>query len=158
MIDDFPKEVLEQLERLETVNGITVTEDGDMDIQMAFDGHAVTFRGENGELEQMGLLCYLHYIMAHFIDELTDENGDCIQKDGITPGHILCHLTDHLHQQYHQLAEDSQSEMMSDMTEIIAVMDSMSDEDAIDAPAEPAESDDDEIVIHGSANDPTRHH
>jgi len=156
MIEDLPKDVLEQLERLKTVNGITVTENGDMELQMAFDGNVVTFRGEEGELEQMTLLCYLHYIMVHFIDELADENGQPNNPDGITPGHVMCHLTDHLHQQYHQLAMETH---MEEMSGLIA---EMRNEDTMGAAAmpadEPDDSDDDEIVIHGSSSDPKRHH
>lgn len=179
MSEDFPEDVLEQLNNLQTVNGVRVDDDATMEIQVAFDGQSVTFRGESGELETMGLLCYLDFILNNFILSMTDQQtGEDIHPAGITPGHVLCHVVRHLHEQYHELLSNHSLSLLAKM--LAGGMDDIEggifklDEDGlteidlsqmeaelgVKSEAESSDGDDDgdEIVIHGIHNDPKRSH
>jgi hypothetical protein len=98
----------DDFERLQLPNGISLDEDGVMEIEIAFDGETVTYRDEGGVLQEMGTLCYLDYILRLFIRQLTDEDGNDLHPEGITPGHVVCHLIQHLHGQYHQVETQKQ--------------------------------------------------
>jgi hypothetical protein len=93
----------DDFERLQIPNGISLDDDSMMEIEIAFDGETVTYRDEAGVLQDMGTLCYLDHILRLFIGKLTDEDGNDSHPEGITPGHVLCHLIQHLHGQYHQV-------------------------------------------------------
>jgi len=168
--DELPEEVLEQLEKLQIVHGVRVDDDTTMEIQVAFDGQNVVFRGESGEIESMSLLCYLDFILNKYIIEMTDpDTGDDIHPGGITPGHVMCHVVRHLHEQYHQIISDYSQSLISQLlggsldeatkaggiyrldenglTEID--LDQMEEELNRKEP----EGEEDEIVIHGLHND-----
>jgi hypothetical protein len=105
----------DDFERLQIPNGISLDDDSIMEIELAFDGETVTYRDEEGVLQDMGTLCYLDHILQLFIGKLTDEDGNDSHPEGITPGHVLCHLVQHLHNQYHQAKTQRQMETFGKM-------------------------------------------
>ncbi len=172
----------DEMEKLIVINGVEVTDDDEMKIQVAFDGETVTFRHEDGTIQSMGILCYLHFILATCIETMTDD-GIMIREDGITPGHVLSHLIDHLHDQHHELAVGQTmaafSQMMGgvvpDDKEMVVLkmgengleeipLSELPNEIAKMRAAEDVEiagdsdSDEDEITVHGTRNDPKKHH
>ena len=169
------------MEKLIIINGVEVTADNEMKIQVVFDGETVTFRHEDGTIQSMGTLCYLHFVLVHFIETLTDD-GIMPEEGVITPGHVLSHVIDHLHEQHHELAVGNKmaafSQMMgglvpddkemvvmkmgkngleeiplSELPNEIAKM--QADEDV---EISESDSDGDEITVLGTRNDPKRHH
>jgi hypothetical protein len=102
-------------ERLQMPNGISLDDDSMMELELAFDGETITFRGEDGTLQEMGTLCYLDFILRLFVRQLTDENGNDLHPNGITPGHVLCHLVQHLHGQWHQIETNHQMSQFGDL-------------------------------------------
>ena len=98
----------DDFERLQLPNGIRLDENSMMEIEIAFDGETVTYRDEEGVLQDMDTLCYLDYVLRLFIRQLTDGDGNDLHPEGITPGHVLCHLVQHLHSQYHQVETNKQ--------------------------------------------------
>lgn len=102
-------------DRLQIPNGIRLDEDSMMEIEIAFDGERITYRGEDGTLQEMGTLCYLDYILRLFIGQMTDEHGNDIHPQGITPGHVLCHLIQHLHSQWHEVDVRNQMAALGEM-------------------------------------------
>lgn len=162
-----------EFEKLTVVNGIQASEDGQLIIEIGFDGQVVTFRGESGEIEQMGTLCYIHFILLECFESMTDEYGELLVDDGITPGHVISHLIDHLHTVHHQLTIQQQlAEVMksnedgtSDLIKVLKVgADGIEEISVSDLAKEIADSkdesadDDDEITVHGSPREPHRTH
>jgi hypothetical protein len=163
----------DEFDNLSVVDGIQVSDDATMEIQVGFDGDVVYFRDEDGSIAQMSLLCYLHYITLRCIETMTDD-GIENHPSGVTPGHVLCHLIDHLHSQYHQLAVNTQleeiSKMMdgtdgSDVPDMTSLRNKLRERFAkmgliaekLDDEADDADEED-EIVVHGSPNEPPRQH
>lgn len=169
------------MEKLIVINGVEVTEDDEMKIQIAFDGDTVTFRHEDGTIQSMGILCYLHFVLVHFIETLTDDG--IMPPDGtITPGHVLSHVIDHLHEQHHELAEGNTmaafSRMMGgvvpDDKEMVVMKMGKNGLEEIplselpneiakitagdDVEISDSDSDEDEITVLGTRHDPKRHH
>ena len=50
-------------EGLTLVNGFELKDDGKLVTQVVFDGEIVTFRSKDGDLAEMGILCYLDFVM-----------------------------------------------------------------------------------------------
>jgi hypothetical protein len=88
---------------LVTINGVQIRDGDTLEIQVAFDGETITFRDEDGELQDMGILCYLHFIIHKSIETMCDDEGNELNPDGITPGHVISHLIQYLHDQHHTL-------------------------------------------------------
>jgi len=105
----------DDFERLQIPNGIRLSEDSMMEIEVGFDGETVTYRDEEGVLQDMGTLCYLDHVLRLFIEKLTDDEGNDAHPEGITPGHVLCHLVQHLHSQFHQVETRKQMEAFGRM-------------------------------------------
>lgn len=169
------------MEQLVIINGVEIVDDDDMKIQVVFDGETVTFRHEDGTIQSMGTLCYLHFILVHFIDQLT-EDGMMLSTSGITPGHVLSHVIDHLHEQHHALAVGESmsafAQMMSghddkDMVVMKVGKNGLEKIPLSELPNEIAkmkgraesneatsdtESDEDEIIVHGTQHDPKKYH
>ena len=171
----------DEMEKLIVINGVEITDNDEMKIQVAFDGDTVTFRHEDGTIQSMGILCYLHFVLVHFIETLTDDG--IMPPDGvITPGHVLSHVIDHLHEQHHELAvgntmaafskmmggavpDDKEMVVMkmgengleeipiSELPNEIAKMKAGDDVEISDS-----DSDEDEITVLGTRHDPKRHH
>ena len=173
--EELPQEVIEQLERLQTINGVQVDDDATMEIQVAFDGQNVVFRGESGDIESMSLLCYLDFILNIHILKMTDpETGDDIHPSGITPGHVMCHVVRHLHEQYHDLIRDYSQSLLSKL--LGGALDEATSEGGIyrldekglseidlaemeaRLKGEEGEGEEDEIVIHGYHNESKKPH
>lgn len=171
----------DELEKLTTINGVRLSEDDTMEIQVAFDGETVTFLHEDGEVQSMGILCYLHFVLTILIDTMTDD-GILIREGGITPGHVISNLIDHLHEQHHELEMNQRMSAFSAMMggvvpdgdEMVVMKmgeNGLEEVPLEDLPKEIArmqkeeaevtddtDSDEDEIIVHGTQNDPKRHH
>ncbi len=173
--------VQDEMEKLTIINGVEVTEDDEMKIQVAFDGETVTFRHEDGTIQSMGILCYLHFVLVHFIETLTDDG--IMPPDGvITPGHVLSHVIDHLHEQHHELSVGNKLAAFSNMMgglvpddkemvvmkmgenglEEIPISELPNEIAKIkageDVEISDSDSDEDEIIVHGTKNDPKQFH
>lgn len=174
----------DELEKLKTINGVQLFEDDTMEIQVAFDGEVVTFRHEDGTIQSMSILCYLHFVLTNCIEEMTDD-GILINEGGITPGHVIGNLIDHLHEQHHELmvnrtmsefsnmmggvapddkemvvlkmgADGLEEIPLSELPKEIAKM-RAGEDSAVDSDSDD-DSDEDEIIVHGTRSDPKRHH
>ena len=170
-----------EMEKLIIINGVEVTADDEMKIQVSFDGETVTFRHEDGTIQSMGILCYLHFVLVHFIETLTDD-GIMPADSVITPGHVLSHVIDHLHEQYHEVAEGHAmkkfTEMMGgvgsgdkDMVVMKVGKNGLEEIPIADLPKEIAkmtagddveisdsDSDEDQITVLGTKHDPKKFH
>ena len=171
-----------EMEQLVIINGVEIEDGGEMKLQMAFDGETVTFRHEDGSIQSMGIICYLHFILSHFIDVMTDD-GIMIDEGSLTPGHVISHVIDHLHEQHHELAigdtmtafSKMMGGVMPDDKEMVVMKmgeNGLEEIPLADLPNEIAkmkaneptesdhdpESDDDEIIVHGTKNDPKKYH
>lgn len=177
----------DEMEKLKTINGVQLFEDDTMEIQVAFDGEVVTFRHEDGSIQSMGILCYLHFVLTNCIEEMTDD-GILINEGGITPGHVIGNLIDHLHEQHHELmvnrtmsefsnmmggvapddkemvvlkmGKDGIEEIpLSELPNEIAKMKAAENiADMLEGNDSDTDSDEDEITVLGTRNDPKRHH
>lgn len=94
----------EDYERLTIPGGVAVSDEGVIDMEVIYDGDTVIVRGDDGDLMHMGTLCYLDYIVNKFIRDLIEEDGETTRHPkGITPGHIVCHVVQALHEQMHMV-------------------------------------------------------
>lgn len=183
----------DEFEQLKTINGVEISEDETMEIQVAFDGEYVTFRHEDGTIQTMSTLCYLHFVLSNCIATMTDDDGLMLNENGITPGHVISHVIDHLHDQLHELNSSlSMSDRISKFADMMGGITSDDEEMVVmkmsengieeiplselpnelakmkaaenkEVPSDPdldsdPDSDEDEIIVHGTRNDPKRHH
>jgi hypothetical protein len=163
---------IDDYERLQIPNGIRLDEESMMEIEIAFDGETVTYRDEEGILQDMSTLCYLDHVLRLFVRQLTDEEGNDLHPEGITPGHVLCHLVQHLHGQYHQVETQNQmgafaelfagedgANPLADIERLSENMVGPRDDTEAGTDVESADDDDDdegEIIVHGLPNDPQK--
>jgi len=157
-----------------------------LEIQVGFDGQTITFRDEDGELQDMGLLCYLHFIIHKSIDTMCDDEGNELNPNGITPGHVLSHLVQYLHEQHHKLlahhgmaifakefGDKSETPEETGMSlfkfgedgitavtheELIETIAKGRIKETESKTDEDEDEDEDEIIVHGPSDDPFRRH
>ena len=103
-------------DKLTIPGGVSIDDEGVVKMELIYDGEVVITRGDDGELMSMGTLCYLDYLVNKFVGELIEEDGETTNNPaGITPGHILCHVIQALHEQMHMVEVQKKLEVLGRM-------------------------------------------
>ena len=74
-----------------------------IELSVVYDGETVTYRGQNGELEQVDVLCYLDHVVSVAVKQNIDDETLELIPGGTHPGVVACHMIQHLHQSMHAM-------------------------------------------------------
>ena len=98
-----------EVEKLSVPNGFRLSPDGEsIEVELVFDGEDVTFRSEEGELLEMGMLCYLDHVVNVCV---RDHSVDGVPTPALTT--IVCNMIQHLHHQYHHIKVGQRMEQLA---------------------------------------------